>query len=98
MFSSDQCRVLRQVRARAPECNAHFTAERALAANYARNTDVGTGPPGAPTGANISGAAGPAGGPGSSAGRGPSGAAGSGGQPANSGGSPAGGSGGSAGG
>src|SRR4029079_14065921 len=95
MFSSDQCRVLRQVRARAPECNAHFTAERAIAADYARNADVGTG---APTGANISGAAGAAGGPGASTVRGPSGAAGSGGQPANSGGSPANGSGGSAGG
>jgi hypothetical protein len=46
MFSSDQCRVLRQVRAYAPECHAHVT-ERALAANYSTPARTTAAPPGA---------------------------------------------------
>ena len=87
-FSDDQCRVLRQVRLVAPECQSHFTNPRNVAANYTGAANVGGS---TPAGGNVSGAGAPAGGHGMASGGGPSNSPGSGGTPGAGGGSPPGG-------
>jgi len=66
-FNDDQCRVLRQVRLAAPECQSHFANPRNVAANYTGSPNAGS-----PAGSNPSGAAGPTGGGPAAAGGGPS--------------------------
>lgn len=65
-FSTDQCRVLRQVRLAPAECRGSFAAERSLAANFSRHTPAGapspTGASNSPDGLAGSAPGGPSGG------------------------------------